>query len=173
MGLLTIGHGFRMLRLLVSMAPLLFMAALLWAHGSSKSYYNGVWAQASGSGGFYGTTCPNVEAIARSSLQSQFQRDSTAPAAMLRLLFHDCQVNVSISVSVSVSLQYVLICTYHRFCLLSWILCLKFWPFSFCINSMFAPRPLNSHLITFLTLLPTCNALIPLVLLHPNICALP
>eukprot|EP00249_Psilotum_nudum_P028845 c38802_g1_i1 orf=350-1342(+) len=42
--------------------------------------------------GFYNITCPNAEAIARQTLSQNRLRDPTAPAALLRLSFHDCQV---------------------------------------------------------------------------------
>lgn len=43
--------------------------------------------------GYYATSCPNVENIVRSTMRGLFVRDPTSPAAMIRLLFHDCQVN--------------------------------------------------------------------------------
>ncbi|KAI5072240.1 hypothetical protein GOP47_0012346 [Adiantum capillus-veneris] len=42
--------------------------------------------------GYYATSCPNVESIVRSTMRGLFVRDPTSPAAMIRLLFHDCQV---------------------------------------------------------------------------------
>lgn len=42
---------------------------------------------------YYASTCANVESIVRSSLRATFVGDITAPAAMIRLLFHDCQVD--------------------------------------------------------------------------------
>ncbi|XP_074271996.1 peroxidase 29-like [Silene latifolia] len=41
---------------------------------------------------YYETTCPFVEDIVRNEMLSIFVADVTAPAAFLRLLFHDCQV---------------------------------------------------------------------------------
>ncbi|EOA30957.1 hypothetical protein CARUB_v10014103mg [Capsella rubella] len=41
---------------------------------------------------YYEKTCPKVEEIVKSSLSSMFVLDPTAPAALLRLMFHDCQV---------------------------------------------------------------------------------
>lgn len=48
---------------------------------------------ASLSNDYYANTCPNVESMVRASMQQIFARDITAPAAMIRLLFHDCQVD--------------------------------------------------------------------------------
>ncbi|XP_022849339.1 peroxidase 29 [Olea europaea var. sylvestris] len=41
---------------------------------------------------FYEQSCPQVEYIVRTSLRSISLTDPTTPAAILRLLFHDCQV---------------------------------------------------------------------------------
>lgn len=43
--------------------------------------------------GFYSTTCPNVETIVRSTVNSHFQSDPTVAPALLRLHFHDCFVH--------------------------------------------------------------------------------
>lgn len=43
---------------------------------------------------FYEQSCPQVEYIVRTSLRSISLTDPTTPAAILRLLFHDCQVQV-------------------------------------------------------------------------------
>ncbi|PQQ20391.1 hypothetical protein Pyn_32672 [Prunus yedoensis var. nudiflora] len=40
---------------------------------------------------FYENSCHTVEAIVRAALQPIFLTDPTAPAALLRLMFHDCQ----------------------------------------------------------------------------------
>ncbi|TKY53986.1 Peroxidase 29 [Spatholobus suberectus] len=41
---------------------------------------------------YYKFSCPNLESIIKSELLSLFLTDATAPAAFLRLMFHDCQV---------------------------------------------------------------------------------
>ena len=50
---------------------------------------------------YYAESCPNAEAIARSTLRGLLLRDSTARSALLRLVFHDCQVFVSPSANLS------------------------------------------------------------------------
>ncbi|KAH6554776.1 hypothetical protein KP509_1Z307600 [Ceratopteris richardii] len=52
-----------------------------------------VLANAELSRNFYASGCPNVEAIVRNRLRRIVRRDRTARAAMIRLAFHDCQVN--------------------------------------------------------------------------------
>ncbi|CAI0444356.1 unnamed protein product [Linum tenue] len=42
--------------------------------------------------GFYSTSCPRVETIVRSAVQSPFNSDSTVAAGLLRMHFHDCFV---------------------------------------------------------------------------------
>ncbi|XP_059626537.1 peroxidase 29 [Cornus florida] len=56
-----------------------------------------VWFNVEGGGvglsyDFYESSCPQVEDIVRTGLQSLSATDPTSPAAMLRLMFHDCQV---------------------------------------------------------------------------------
>ncbi|KAL7104795.1 hypothetical protein ACP275_07G004800 [Erythranthe tilingii] len=41
---------------------------------------------------FYAESCPEVESIVRAGVQSASLTDPTTPAALLRLMFHDCQV---------------------------------------------------------------------------------
>lgn len=44
--------------------------------------------------GFYEETCPNAEAIVRAVVREAALSDSTMPAVLLRLHFHDCFVEV-------------------------------------------------------------------------------
>ncbi|GMJ12933.1 peroxidase 25 [Hibiscus trionum] len=43
--------------------------------------------------GFYSTSCPRVESIVRSAVQSHFRSDPTVAPGLLRMHFHDCFVN--------------------------------------------------------------------------------
>jgi peroxidase len=43
---------------------------------------------------YYRSSCLNVETIVRQEMLGIFLVDVTAPAAFLRLMFHDCQVQV-------------------------------------------------------------------------------
>lgn len=45
--------------------------------------------------GFYSKSCPKVESIVRSTVESYFKADPTIAAGLLRLHFHDCFVQVS------------------------------------------------------------------------------
>lgn len=42
---------------------------------------------------YYASTCPTVEGMVRGMMRQIIAGDITAPAAMIRLLFHDCQVD--------------------------------------------------------------------------------
>ncbi|MQL96913.1 hypothetical protein Taro_029595 [Colocasia esculenta] len=42
--------------------------------------------------GFYNTSCPQAEDIVQSVVENHFSNDSSVPAALLRLHFHDCFV---------------------------------------------------------------------------------
>lgn len=44
--------------------------------------------------GFYSTTCPRAEATVRSTVEAHFNKDPTIAAALLRVHFHDCFVQV-------------------------------------------------------------------------------
>ncbi|KAG5559819.1 hypothetical protein RHGRI_003197 [Rhododendron griersonianum] len=53
------------------------------------------WVEVDGeklSYGFYERTCPQVEDIVSDGVQSMTLSDPTSPAGLLRLMFHDCQV---------------------------------------------------------------------------------
>ncbi|XP_068331853.1 peroxidase 29-like [Pyrus communis] len=53
----------------------------------------GIWVEGQGLPyNFYEKSCPQVEAIVRAAIQPIFLTDPTSPAAFLRLMFHDCQV---------------------------------------------------------------------------------
>ncbi|KAF8404376.1 hypothetical protein HHK36_009259 [Tetracentron sinense] len=53
------------------------------------SYFMGI-SEAQLSVGFYSQTCPNAEAIVSSVVREAFVDDSTMPAVLLRLHYHDC-----------------------------------------------------------------------------------
>jgi len=44
---------------------------------------------------YQNTACSNLEAVIQTVMVAKFQQASTSPAAILRLFFHDCMVNVS------------------------------------------------------------------------------
>lgn len=44
--------------------------------------------------GFYSSTCPKAETTVRSTVETHFKNDPTVAAALLRLHFHDCFVEV-------------------------------------------------------------------------------
>lgn len=50
--------------------------------------------------GFYVETCPDAEAIVRAAVREAALSDSTIPAVLLRLHFHDCFVEVLSSLCV-------------------------------------------------------------------------
>ncbi|KAL2612371.1 hypothetical protein R1flu_024063 [Riccia fluitans] len=59
----------------------------------SGSWIIGVASQPGGlREGYYSQSCPQAETIARQTLSANLFLDITAPAALLRLVFHDCQV---------------------------------------------------------------------------------
>ncbi|KAK9288692.1 hypothetical protein L1049_017155 [Liquidambar formosana] len=66
---------------LAPIAVLIFLSTLEFGvEGGGLSY------------GFYDKSCPQVEDIVRTGLQIISLTDPTSPAALLRLMFHDCQV---------------------------------------------------------------------------------
>jgi peroxidase len=67
-------------------APALLLAAavLLLARG----------ADAQLSPGFYSATCPTAESVVRQVMSQAVMNDTRTGAAVLRLFFHDCFVNV-------------------------------------------------------------------------------
>lgn len=64
------------------------------AAASSSGWVRGATSQGSLQYDYYSQLCPNAEQIALQTLQSNLFLDITAPAALLRLTFHDCQVQV-------------------------------------------------------------------------------
>lgn len=47
---------------------------------------------------FYASSCPSVELIVRDTVRSASEIDSSIPGKLLRLLFHDCIVEVQIKI---------------------------------------------------------------------------
>lgn len=47
--------------------------------------------------GFYGKTCPGVEALVQKVVFDAFNKDDTVAAGLIRLYFHDCFVRVRCS----------------------------------------------------------------------------
>ena len=47
------------------------------------------------SAGFYSAACPAVHGVVRQAMSQAVMNDSRSGAAVLRLFFHDCFVNVS------------------------------------------------------------------------------
>ncbi|EFJ05505.1 hypothetical protein SELMODRAFT_137067 [Selaginella moellendorffii] len=76
------------------MLAILLILSLL----GSLSFANAQESSSGGDGGsglkhkFYALSCPQAEDIARRTLQRNRMSDPTAPAALLRVVFHDCQV---------------------------------------------------------------------------------
>jgi len=72
--------------------PLGLMAAMLLAHLSTVA-----WAQDHSqlSLDYYKSTCPNAEKTVRTEMECAVREDPRNAAAMLRLHFHDCFVQVS------------------------------------------------------------------------------
>lgn len=66
------------------LSTLVLMAVL------AASYYDSAQAQLSFS--YYSASCPRAESIVRGVLSANLFTDPTAPAALTRLAFHDCQV---------------------------------------------------------------------------------
>lgn len=67
--------------------PLIFLVIFL-AHVVASS--------AQLSFGFYAASCPSAEFIVRNTVRSASSSDPTIPGKLLRLLFHDCFVEVSL-----------------------------------------------------------------------------
>jgi peroxidase len=76
-----------MARRLLLLPALLVAAALAGGAGAQLS------------AGFYSSTCPTVESVVRQAMSQAVTNNTRTGAAMLRLFFHDCFVNVSVSLS--------------------------------------------------------------------------
>lgn len=65
--------------------------------------------------GFYSSSCPKAESVVRSTVKSHFDNDATIAAALLRLHFHDCFVQVMQNLVLSENIflgYYVCLCCY-------------------------------------------------------------
>ena len=65
---------------------LLFSFAAFPSPSSSRLAFN-----------FYGASCPSAEFIVKNTVRSASSFDPTIPGKLLRLLFHDCMVEVSLA----------------------------------------------------------------------------
>jgi peroxidase len=72
-------------RLLLPALVLLLAAALAGGAGAQLS------------AGFYSSSCPTVQGVVRQAMSQAVMNNTRSGAAMLRLFFHDCFVNVSVS----------------------------------------------------------------------------
>ncbi|KAK8529739.1 hypothetical protein V6N13_102642 [Hibiscus sabdariffa] len=74
MGFNCFGHGVLLITMLLAMA-----GSLVQGQGTRV--------------GFYSRSCPRVESIVRSAVQSHFRSDPPLAPGLLRMHFHDCFVN--------------------------------------------------------------------------------
>lgn len=80
---------------------ILFHILRLGVHGIGLSY------------NFYEQSCPQVEDIVRNAMRAVFIADPTAPSGLLRLMFHDCQVQVCY-VIISIASTFTITCVSVR-----------------------------------------------------------